>query len=96
MPYVVEVQPLKPVIHACHVDVKNKTINNLAERQISSLEGQVFQNKGLDGKGLRICVIDGGFKGALETPSLQHLFKKKSNCKNLGFPLQKRGCLQIQ
>ena len=38
LPYVVEVQPLKPVLHACQLDVKNKTINNLAERQISSLE----------------------------------------------------------
>ena len=85
LPYVVEVQPLKPVLHACHVDVKNKTINNLAERQISSLEGQVFQNKGLDGKGLRICVIDGGFKGALETPSLQHLFKKNQIVKTWDF-----------
>ena len=42
------------------------TMNNLLERQITSLEGQYFQKNNLTGK--VICVIDGGFKGARNHP----------------------------
>ena len=51
-------------LNSCRTISEEITMNNLLERQITSLEGQYFQKNNLTGKGIRICVIDGGFKGA--------------------------------
>lgn len=36
-----------------------------------------FLSRHLDGKGVRICIVDAGFKGADEHPGLRHLFENK-------------------
>ena len=48
--------------HLC--SVKNKEDDRLIERQISHMRGNSFKKNGFSGKGIRVCVIDGGFKGA--------------------------------
>ncbi len=73
-PFVREVIPSVSKIRTCSSTLNELEINNLMERQISSLEGYFFQENNFTGKGLRICVIDGGFKGAKEAPALKHLF----------------------
>ncbi len=41
---------------------------------LEQIEGDLFTQKGLTGKGVKIGIIDGGFLGAREDPSLKHFF----------------------
>ena len=72
-------------LNTCRTVSDEISINNLMERQITSLEGQYFYKNNLTGKGIRICVIDGGFKGAKESPALKHLFENKQVLKSWDF-----------
>jgi len=46
----------------------------ILEKQTGFLEGKEFSTRGITGKGIRIAVIDAGFKGADSHPGLAHLF----------------------
>jgi subtilisin family serine protease len=48
----------------------------LKEQQINLLGGQLFAQKGLNGKGIRIAVFDGGFPEVDTHPVLTHLREK--------------------
>lgn len=49
----------------------------LAQRQTRTLGGEVLRRRGLDGRGLRVAVLDVGFSGADEHPALAHLRRDK-------------------
>ncbi|WP_165821990.1 S8 family serine peptidase [Hymenobacter edaphi] len=49
----------------------------LAQRQTRTLGGELLRRQGLDGRGLRIAVLDVGFSGADEHPALAHLWREK-------------------
>ncbi|OON70057.1 S8 family serine peptidase [Hymenobacter sp. CRA2] len=49
----------------------------LAQRQTRTLGGEVLRRQGLDGRGLRIAVLDVGFTGADRHPALAHLLREK-------------------
>ena len=72
-------------LNTCRTVSEEISMNNLMERQITSLEGQYFYKNNLTGKGIRICVIDGGFKGTKESPALKHLFENKQVLKSWDF-----------
>jgi serine protease AprX len=49
----------------------------LLRYQVSRLQGEKFRRKGIDGKGIRIAVLDVGFNGARVHPAFKHLFDNK-------------------
>jgi subtilisin family serine protease len=57
--------------------------------QLIRFGGQHFINKGIDGKGLRICVMDGGFPGVNTHPAFQHLRDNHQILKTYNFPNKK-------
>lgn len=49
----------------------------LAQRQTRTLGGDLLRRQGLDGRGLRIAVLDVGFSGADQHPALAQLMRRK-------------------
>ncbi len=48
----------------------------LLVHQISSMQGNLFSEAGIDGKGVRIAIFDVGFPGAKENPAFETIFKE--------------------
>lgn len=59
--------------------------SNLLEAQIESLKGSTFIKNGIDGKGIRIAVFDGGFPGVDTNPVFEHLRKNNRIIKTYDF-----------
>ena len=57
--------------------------------QLKRFGGQHFIDKGIDGKGLRICVMDGGFPKVNTHPAFQHLRDNHQIIKTYNFPNKK-------
>ena len=57
--------------------------------QLKRFGGQYFIDKGIDGKGLRICVMDGGFPKVNTHPAFQHLRDNHQIIKTYNFPNKK-------
>ena len=57
--------------------------------QLKRFGGQYFLDKGIDGKGLRICVMDGGFPKVNTHPAFQHLRDNHQILKTYNFPNKK-------
>lgn len=60
-------------------------LNKLAELQINQLGAYILQEKQLDGRGIRICIIDAGFSGAKESPGLKHLWEREAIASTFDF-----------
>ena len=57
--------------------------------QLKRFGGQYFIDHGIDGKGLRICVMDGGFPKVNTHPAFQHLRDNHQIIKTYNFPNKK-------
>ena len=57
--------------------------------QVKRFGGQHFVDKGIDGKGMRICVMDGGFPKVNTHPAFQHLRDNNQIIKTYNFPDKK-------
>ena len=57
--------------------------------QLKRFGGQHFVDKGINGKGLRICVMDGGFPKVDTHPAFQHLRDNHQILKTYNFPNKK-------
>jgi len=57
--------------------------------QLKRFGGQYFIDKGIDGKGLRICVMDGGFPKVDTHPAFQHLRDNNQILMTYNFPNRK-------
>ncbi|MBO6023773.1 MAG: S8 family serine peptidase [Bacteroidales bacterium] len=57
--------------------------------QLKRFGGQHFIDKGIDGKGMRICVMDGGFPKVNTHPAFQHLRDNHQIIKTYNFPNKK-------
>ena len=57
--------------------------------QVKRFGGQHFLDKGIDGKGLRICVMDGGFPGVDTHPAFKHLRDSHQILMTYNFPSKK-------
>lgn len=71
-------QELLPAAHrapnlAPATDELTAAERQLAHRQTSSLGAETLRRAGLDGKGIRIAILDVGFTGASRHPGLAHL-----------------------
>ena len=57
--------------------------------QLKRFGGQYFVDKGINGKGLRICVMDGGFPKVDTHPAFKHLRDNHQIIKTYNFPNKK-------
>lgn len=69
-------------------DNNTSTPTQLTE-QLYLMKGEAFTEQGIDGKGLRIAVLDGGFKMADTHPAFQHLRDEHRIVATYNFPLKK-------
>ncbi|GAB2942657.1 hypothetical protein GCM10027048_04110 [Hymenobacter coalescens] len=73
-------QPLAARPAACSPDSTPRLTaaeRQLAQRQTRTLGGDALRRAGLDGRGLRIAVLDVGFSGADAHAALAHLWREK-------------------
>ena len=68
---------------------ESKDENPILTDQLVRFGGQYFIDKGIDGKGLRICVMDGGFPSVDTHPAFQHLRDNHQILKTYNFPNKK-------
>lgn len=64
-------------------------VNNKYHEQIERMQGEKFIEKGIDGKGLRIAVFDGGFPNVDTHPAFKHLRDNNQIVKTWNFPKKK-------
>ncbi|MBP5400685.1 MAG: S8 family serine peptidase [Bacteroidales bacterium] len=57
--------------------------------QLRRMQGEQFVDNGIDGTGIRIAVLDGGFKMVDEHPAFQHLRDGHRILKTYNFPLKR-------
>jgi hypothetical protein len=57
----------------------------ILQDQTASLGASVFKEKNLDGKGIRVAILDAGFKGVDHTAAFEHLYKGKQVIKTWDF-----------
>ena len=70
-------------------DTDDKDKNPILTDQLVRFGGQYFIDKGIDGKGLRICVMDGGFPKVDTHPAFKHLRDNHQILKTYNFPNKK-------
>ena len=63
--------------------------NDILTDQLKRFGGQHFIDHGIDGKGMRICVMDGGFPKVNTHPAFQHLRDNQQILKTYNFPNRK-------
>lgn len=70
-------------------DLKTQEETDILSDQLKRFGGQHFIDHGIDGKGLRICVMDGGFPKVNTHPAFQHLRDNHQILKTYNFPNKK-------
>ena len=68
---------------------KQPNTSEILTDQLKRFGGQHFIDKGIDGKGLRICVMDGGFPSVDTHPAFKHLRDNHQILKTYNFPNKK-------
>ena len=90
LPFVTRVQEIES--KGTMAQVTTETIEDepastdLLTNQLKRFGGQHFVDKGIDGKGLRICVMDGGFQKVDKHPAFQHLRENHQIIATYNFP----------
>ena len=72
-------------------DIANNNTSSPSQltEQLYLMKGEAFTERGIDGKGLRIAILDGGFKMADTHPAFQHLRDEHRIVATYNFPLKK-------
>lgn len=65
------------------------TVPTGISHQLKMMQGECFVEMGFDGAGIRIAILDGGFKMADTHPSFRHLRENNRILKTYNFPLKK-------
>ena len=93
LPFVARVQEIVSNGTVASVETKFKEVEDdekdILTDQLKRFGGQHFIDKGIDGKGLRICVMDGGFPKVNTHPAFQHLRDNNQIIKTYNFPNRK-------
>ena len=93
LPFVARVQEIVSNGTVANVKTEFKEIEednkDILTDQVKRFGGQYFIDKGIDGKGLRICVMDGGFPKVNTHPAFQHLRDNNQIIKTYNFPNKK-------
>lgn len=72
-PFVAGIQQIASDVEVASVTESDETESGTTLDQIAIHHGELFMQHNLSGKGVRIAVLDGGFKGADTHPAFQHL-----------------------
>ena len=94
LPFVARIQEIESggmTVASIHKETITETEDNtdILTDQLKRFGGQYFQEKGIDGKGLRICVMDGGFPKVDTHPAFKHLRDNHQILKTYNFPNKK-------
>ena len=93
LPFVARVQEIVSNGTVAKVETEFKEIEgdgkDILTDQLKRFGGQHFLDKGIDGKGMRICVMDGGFPKVNTHPAFQHLRDNNQIIKTYNFPNKK-------
>lgn len=93
LPFVARVQEIVSNGTVTSVETGFKEIEDngkdILTDQLKRFGGQHFIDKGIDGKGMRICVMDGGFPKVDTHPAFQHLRDNHQIIKTYNFPNKK-------
>ncbi len=93
LPFVAKVQEIvfNGTIASVKTEFKEIVDDNkdILTDQVKRFGGHYFIDKGIDGKGLRICVLDGGFPKVNTHPAFQHLRDNNQIIKTYNFPNKK-------
>ena len=93
LPFVERVQEIVSNGMMARVETEFKEVEgenkDILTDQLKRFGGQHFIDKGIDGKGLRICVMDGGFPKVDTHPAFQHLRDNNQILKTYNFPNKK-------
>ena len=76
LPYVTDIQEIRLVLTEAEEDFNSEIKfkdDQLRESQVNAFGLKHFEDLGIDGKGVRIAVFDGGFPGVDTSPVFQHL-----------------------
>ncbi|MBR1784145.1 MAG: S8 family serine peptidase [Bacteroidales bacterium] len=94
LPFVLRVQPIESNMHLASADViadddePDETDSTLT-MQLQRMQGGLFRQAGIDGKGVRIAVFDGGFPRVDTHDAFAHLRADKRILKTWNFPNRK-------
>ena len=93
LPFVAKVQEIVSNGTIAHVETEFKEIEgddkDILTDQVKRFGGQHFIDKGIDGKGMRICVMDGGFPKVNTHSAFKHLRDNNQIIKTYNFPNKK-------
>ena len=93
LPFVARVQEIVSDGTVARVETEFKGVEDntkdILTDQLKRFGGQHFIDKGIDGKGMRICVMDGGFPKVNTHPAFQHLRDNNQIIKTYNFPNKK-------
>ncbi len=96
LPYVLRVQPLAEggmTLAAAPADedglLDYATVDGPLEAQLVRMGGKHFRDRGIDGKGIRVAVFDGGFPRVNTHEAFRHLRENKQILKTWNFPNKK-------
>ena len=93
LPFVAKVQEIVSDGTMARVETEFKEVEgdtkDILTDQLKRFGGQHFIDKGIDGKGMRICVMDGGFPKVNTHPAFKHLRDNNQIIKTYNFPNKK-------
>ena len=93
LPFVAKVQEIVSNGTVARVETEFKEVKgddkDILTDQLKRFGGQHFVDKGINGKGLRICVMDAGFPKVDTHPAFQHLRDNHQILKTYNFPNKK-------
>ncbi len=94
LPYVLRVQPIEGGMQLAEADedaslISKETVDGPLEAQLVRMGGKAFRAKGIDGKGIRIAVFDGGFPRVNTHDAFKHLRDSNRIVKTWNFPNNK-------
>ena len=94
LPYVLRVQPIEGNMQLAEADgeasiISIEEVDGPLEAQLVRMGGQTFRAKGIDGKGIRIAVFDGGFPRVNTHDVFRHLRDNHQILRTWNFPNNK-------
>ncbi len=93
LPFVAKVQEIVSNGTVARIETELKEVEgddkDILTDQVKRFGGQHFIDHGIDGKGLRICVMDGGFPKVNTLPAFQHLRDNNQILMTYNFPNKK-------
>lgn len=89
--FVVKIEPSQAIPHFCNIESEDKytSMPFILEDQTKIMQGQMFHEKGITGKGVRIAIFDGGFPNVDILPCFSHIRDNKRIIKTWDFTRKK-------